>query len=48
VDGVAAISIYSGTDPTRGIILTGMTSGQTAANLMSNHLSFANGSAIIT
>ena len=48
VNGVAAISIYSGADPTHGIILTGMTSGQTAANLMSNHLSFANGSAIIT
>ncbi len=47
VNGVAAISVYSGADPTHGILLTGMTGGQTAANLMSSHLTFSNGNAII-
>ena len=48
VNGAAAISVYSGADPTHGILLTGMTGGQTAANLMSGHLTFSNGNAIIT
>ena len=48
VNGVAAISIYSSADPTHGIILTGMTAGQTAANLLSSHTTFSNGNAIIT
>jgi len=48
INGVNAISIYSSADPAHGIILTGMTQGQTAADLMSNHLAFSNGCAVIT
>jgi hypothetical protein len=48
VNGVHAISIYSSADPTHGVVLLGMTSGQTAANLLSAHTTFSNGKAIIT
>jgi hypothetical protein len=48
VNGVAAIDLYNSADPTHGIVLTGMTAGQTAANLLSSHVTFSNGDAIIT
>ena len=48
VDGVKAISLYSSADPTHGVVLTGMTNGQTAANLLTSHASFSNGHAIVT
>jgi uncharacterized protein with gpF-like domain len=48
VDGVNAISLYSSADPTHGIILTGMTAGQTASDLLANHTTFTNGCAVIT
>ena len=48
VNGVHAISIYSRTDPEHGVVLLGMGSAQTAANLLENHMSFAAGIATIT
>lgn len=48
VGGAHAISIYSSADPTHGIILLGITSGQTAANMLSSHTSYSAGHAIIT
>jgi hypothetical protein len=48
VNGVHAISLYSSADPTHGVVLLGMTPGQTAANLLSAHTTFNNGHAIIT
>jgi uncharacterized repeat protein (TIGR03803 family) len=48
IDGVNAISLYSSADPTHGIILTGMTAGQTASDLLANHTTFSNGCAVIT
>ena len=48
VGGVHAISLYSSLDPTHGVVLLGMTSAQTAANLLSIHTSFSAGHAIIT
>ena len=47
VNGAHAISIYSGADPTRGVVLLGMGSSQTAADLMANHLTFSNGHALV-
>ena len=48
VNGVHAISLYSSADPTHGIILTGMTAGQTASDLLANHTTFTNGCAVVT
>ena len=47
VGGIAAISIYSSENPSTGIVLGGMTNGQTAADLLAKHLTFSNGHAII-
>ena len=47
VNGVAAISLYSQLDPTHGVILTGMTGGQTAGDLLANHTTFVGGVAMI-
>ena len=47
VNGVQAISIYSSASPNSGIVLTGMTGGQTAGNLLSAHTTFNNGHAVI-
>jgi hypothetical protein len=43
----SAISIYSSADSTHGIVLTGVTSGMTAADLLTNHTTFSGGYAII-
>ena len=48
VGGVHAIAIYSGASPSYGVVLTGMTGGQTAASLLGSHLTFGNGQAIVT
>jgi hypothetical protein len=48
VDGSHAISIYSSADPSHGVVLLGMSSNLTAANLLSSHTTFSNGVAIIT
>ena len=48
VGGVHAISLYSSADPTHGVVLLGMTGGQTAANLLASHTTFSGGNAVIT
>ena len=48
VGGVHAIAIYNAASPSYGVVLTGMTGGQTAASLLGSHLSVGNGQAIIT
>ena len=45
--GVHAIAIYNVSDPTHGIVLTGMPVGQTAADLLGSHTTFTNGQVII-
>jgi hypothetical protein len=47
VDGAHAIYLYSSADPTHGVVLEGLSSGLTAANLLSSHLTFVDGHAII-
>lgn len=48
VNGVHAISLYSSADPYHGIVLLGETTGQTAADLLAHHTTFAGGFAFIT
>jgi hypothetical protein len=48
VDGVNAISITNSADPTHGVVLLGVTAGQTAFDLTSNHTNVANGHLTIT
>lgn len=47
VAGVHAIGIYSSAGPSHGVVLLGMSSSLTAANLLASHTSFASGHAII-
>jgi len=47
-NGQAAISLYSGADPTHGVVLTGVPSSMTAADLLTNHLTFSGGHATVT
>jgi len=48
VNGQNAISIYSSAAPTHGVVLLNVGSTMTASNLISNHLTFSNGNALIT
>jgi hypothetical protein len=48
VSGSHAISVYSSADPTHGVVLLGMSSTLTAANLLSSHTTFSAGQAVIT
>ncbi len=47
VNGVHAISLYSSADAAHGIVLLGMPSSLTAANLLSSHTTFGNGQALV-
>ena len=47
VGGVHAIAIASSGDAAHGIVLLNMTGGQTAANLLASHTTFAGGHALI-
>jgi hypothetical protein len=47
IDGVRAISLYGGADPTHGVVLAGVSGGQTAVDLLANHTRFADGHAFI-
>ena len=47
VNGVHAISLYSSADLAHGIVLLGMSSSLTAANLLSSHTTFGNGQALV-
>jgi hypothetical protein len=48
LNGQNAISIYSSADPTHGVVLAGVSSSMTAANLLTSHLVFSNGNALIS
>ena len=50
INGKAAISLYSSSDPTHGIVLTarGTANFTTAADLLANHLAFGGGHAVIS
>ena len=48
VNGQHAIALASSSDLTHGVVLAGMGSSQTAADLLANHLTFSNGNAIVT
>jgi hypothetical protein len=48
LNGKAAIEITSSADPTHGVILAGVTQNMSAANLLSSHVSFTGGYAVIT
>lgn len=48
LNGKAAIEITSSADTTHGVILAGVTQDMTAANLLSSHVSFTGGYAVIT
>jgi hypothetical protein len=47
VNGVHAISLYSSADTSHGVVLLGMPSVDTAANLMASHVVFSGGNATI-
>jgi serralysin len=47
VGGQHAIAIAGGTDPTHGVVLLNMPTGNTAANLLSSHTTFNGGHALI-
>jgi hypothetical protein len=47
-NGQHAISFYSGADPTHGIVLADVGSGMKAATLLSSHLTYSGGVAVIT
>ena len=47
IAGVHALSIYTQTDPGHGIILTGMASSLTAADLLANHLTIGANTATV-
>ena len=47
-NGQHAISFYSGADPTHGIVLADVSSGMKAATLLSSHLTYSGGVAVIT
>ncbi|CAH2602485.1 Calpain catalytic domain-containing protein [Rhodovastum atsumiense] len=48
VNGQHAVTIYGGTSPTAGVVLTGLDSSMTASILRSGHTSIANGYVTIT
>jgi len=48
VSGLHAIAITSSTDEMSGVVLLGLPSNETAADLIANHLTFGNGYATIT
>ena len=47
-NGQHAISLYSSADPSHGIVLADLSSGLKAGTLMSSHVSFSGGMAVIT
>ncbi|MDR3471158.1 MAG: C2 family cysteine protease [Devosia sp.] len=47
LNGQNAIAIYSSANPTHGIVLTGVSPTMTASNLLTSHLVFSNGNALI-
>ena len=47
VGGAAAIAIASSADSSHGVVLTGVSGSQTAADLLANHVTFAGGHALI-
>jgi hypothetical protein len=46
-NGQHAISLYSGADPSHGVVLADVNSGLKAATLMSSHVTFSGGMAVI-
>ena len=48
INGVHAIALASSADLTHGVVLTGLSSGLTAANLMTSHVTLSGGQATIT
>ncbi len=48
VGGNHAVSLYSSADHTHGVVLTGLSSGMTASDLLSNHLTLSGGFALIS
>ena len=47
-NGQHAISLYSSADPSHGVVLADLSSGLKAATLMSSHVTFSGGIAVIT
>ena len=47
IDGARAGSLFSSADPALGVVLRGLDSGENAATLMSSHLAFRDGFAIV-
>ena len=47
VGGAHALSVYTGSDTSHGIVLLGMPTSSSAASVLANHVTFSNGNALI-
>jgi hypothetical protein len=47
-NGAHSIALYSSADPTHGVVLANVSSSLTASKLMSSHVAFSGGIAVIT